>query len=165
MINIKLGKQAPALIWSGDHSRKMKEWPDLYQSKHCSEIPQLLNVPMALQMFSAPGTIRVKCPWHLQCSVPLALSQSSLCSILHPLDLVLVPPLLIGFQSISGWFENFPSLLCSSSWSPCSLWEWSELWLYTSQCPPLVTGQSPPALLVFVMVLHALPDVDLSASL
>ena len=63
---------------------------------------------MAPQMLSAPGAFRVKCPWHLQCSVPLALSLSSLHSILHPYEWVLVPSLLPGCQSTSGWLCNFP---------------------------------------------------------
>ena len=52
-----LGRQAPAPIWSGDHGKNFKDWSDLYQSKHCSEMPLLSNVPMVPQMFSAPGTI------------------------------------------------------------------------------------------------------------
>ena len=117
---------------------------------------------MAPQMFSATGTIRVKCPWHLQCSVPLALLKFSGPWYYHKVHYAvfiltsgsLEPPLLIAYRSALGWSWNFPSLLWGSSWSPHSPWEQSGLWLYRSQCPPLVTGQSPPALLVCVMGLH-----------
>ena len=67
-------------------------------------------------MFSAPGTFRVQCPWHFQCSVPLALSQISLHSHLLQLEWILVPPLSIGCQSILGWNMNFP-LFCGVPFS------------------------------------------------
>ena len=108
-MNIKLGKQAPALIWSGDCSRKMKI--DLTCTDPITMFwdTTILNVPMAPQMFSAPGTIRAQYPWHFQCSVPLALSQSSLYSHLLQLKWILIPPLSVDCQSISGWNWNFPS--------------------------------------------------------
>ena len=90
---------------------------------------------MAPQMFSAPGTIRVQCPWHFQCSGPLALSQSSLCSFLLQFKWILVPPLSLGFQSILGWNWNFP-LCCGVSFGlhvpPRNGVDCGK----TGQCPP-----------------------------
>ena len=101
----------------------------------------------------AYGTTNVQCPWHFQCSVPLALSQSSLRSILLLLKWIMVPPLLTGCQSALGWNLNFP--LCCGV--PLCLQILPGNGVDGSKrghsVPLMATGQSPPALLVYVMVL------------
>ena len=56
-------------MWSGDHGRKMKDWPDLHQWNHC--------VLRYHKFKCAHGTTNVQCPWHYESSVPLALLEFS----------------------------------------------------------------------------------------
>ena len=58
-------------------------------------------------MFSAPGTIRVKCPCtcNVQCPWHYHKVHSAVFFLMSG---SLVPPLLIGSQSTSGWSWNFP---------------------------------------------------------
>ena len=92
-------------------------------------------MPLAILEFSAPGTI-TKFTVQYSSSTQVGPGTTSIDRL----------PVHLGMT----W--ELPSSLWGSSWSPCSPWEWSGLWLYRSQCPPLVIGQSLPALLVCVMV-------------
>ena len=94
------------------------------------------SVPLALLEFSATGTIT---------KFTAQSSSSRVCPGITSLDRL---PVHLRI------FVELPILLWGSSWSPCSPWEWSGLWLYWSKHPPLVTGQSPPALLVCDGVAH-----------
>ena len=99
-------------------------------------------MPLALSEFSAPGTIT---KFTVQYSSPAQVDPgtTSLCRLPVHLRMKL----------------ELPSLLWGSSQSPHSPWEQSGLWQDRSQCPQVVTGQSPPAqivtaLLVYAMVSH-----------
>ena len=116
------------------------------------------SVPLALVMFSAPSTIIVQCPWHyhyLHCTVV---------SIL--LKWVLVSHLFLGFQPASR-DDLGTSLLATGV--PCGLHIPPGNRVdhgYTGYSViPLLTGQSPLALLWCVMVECTLPDVGLLATL
>ena len=162
-MNIRLSKHAPAPIWCRG------PWHTKWKINLTCTDPitmfcgtTILHVPMAPQMFSTPGTVR--------CSVPLALLQCSLHSFLLQLQWI------FGTTShhrlpVCPWMElELPSLLWGSFHSPHSPWEWSGLWQYRSQCPLMVTTQSPPtqivtALMVYAMASCTVPDVGLSSSL
>ena len=117
----------------------------------CAHGTSNVQCPWHYLKLSVPGTCNVQWPWHYYSSVPLALSLCSLHSCQHPVNWVLVSPLFLGFQPVLGWSGNFPPDW-GSSWSSLSPWEQSGSWLHRLQCPPLLTGQSPPALLWCVMV-------------
>ena len=107
---------------------------------------------MAPQMFSAPG--------HYQSYVSLALAMFSALGTITKFTTQYSSSAWVGpgftsldsFQSVLGWHKNFPLCCGVPCGLPCSPWEQSGLWLYWSQCPLLVTGQSPTSLLVCVMV-------------
>ena len=93
-------------------------------------------------MFSAPGTITM---FTAQFSSPTRVNPGANSLYRLPVHLKMVLEL--------------PSLFWGSSQSPHSPWEQSGLWQDRSQCPSMVTGQSPPeqivtALMVYVMALH-----------
>ena len=86
-------------------------------------------MPLALAKFSAPGTI-TKFTVQLSASCQVGSSITSLSRFPAHLRMI--------------W--ELPSQLWGSSSSSHSPWEQSGSWLYWLQCPPLLTGQSPPAL-------------------
>ena len=156
-MNIRLSKHAPAPIWSGDCGIKNGRltWPAPIQSL-CSVVLQFYmcpwhhkcSGPVALSMFSAPGTITMfSAPgtftmFTAQFSSPAQVDSGTTSLYRLPVHL--------------GMELELPSFLWGSSGSPCSPWEWSGLWQDRSQCPLMVTGQSPlaqivTALLVYVM--------------
>ena len=136
-------------------------WPDPNTGSGCHNCPMCpwhlkCSVPLAL--------FKVKCPWHLECSVPLALSLFSLHSCQCPVKWVLVSPLFLGFQPILGMIWEHPIWLWGSSWSPNSPWEWSGSWLHRHSVPCCWLGR---VLLPSYGVwwYGALPDVSLLATL
>ena len=141
-------------LWSGVGTMAKKNkrfiWPDLIQTLslvativQCAHGTLNVQCPWHYLKLSAPGTCNDQCPWHY---------HFSLCSCQHPIEWVLVSPLFLGFQPILGMIWELPIWLWGSSWSSCSPWEQSGSWLHRLQCPLLLTGQSPPALLWCVMV-------------
>ena len=142
MINVKLSKQAPPLTCSRDCGRKNEKIAVTCTDPNA--VPRYHNCHM--------------CPWHHKCSVPLALLEFSAPGTLGKFTVQSsssqVGPGTTSLDRLpvgSGMIVELPSSLWGSSLSPCSPWERSGLWLYWSQHPPLVTEQSPPALLVCVM--------------
>ena len=92
-------------------------------------------MPLALSIFSAPGIIT---KFTVQYSFPARVDPGTTSLSKLPVHL--------------GMELELPSLLWGSSWSLQSSREWSGLWQNRSQCLLMVTVQSPPALLVYVMV-------------
>ena len=102
------------------------------------------------------------CPWHHKCSVPLAISEFSALGTITKFTVQLSSPAQVDPGTTSlyrlpvnlGMESELPSLLWGSFWSPCSPWEWSGLWQDRSQCPPMVTGWSPPAQIVIALLVY-----------
>ena len=137
-MNIRLSKQAPAPIWSGDCGRKWKINLTCTDPSTVFWGTTIVNVPMAPQMFSAPGTFNV------QCTVFFSSSSGSW----YHLSLWAASPPWDGIgTSLSS---------VGSSHSPCSPWEWSGLWQDRSQCPLMVTGKSPPAQIVTALMVYVM---------
>ena len=88
-------------------------------------------------MFSAPGTI-----------TKFTAQLSASCQVVSGITS------LSRFPACLRMIWQLPSWLRGSSSSSRSPWEQSGSWLYWLQCPPLLTGQSPPALLWCVMIVH-----------
>ena len=84
------------------------------------------------------------CPWHHKCSVPLALSMFSAPGTFTMFTVQLSSPAQVDSGTTSlhrlpvhlGMELELPSLLWGSFQSPHSPWEWSGLWQDRSQCPP-----------------------------
>ena len=138
-------------------------WPALIQSL-CSAVPQFdmfpwhhkCSVPLALSEFSAPGSLNVQCPWHFQCSVPLALSQKFTVHLSSPAQVDSGTTSLYRLPVCLRMELELPSLLWFSFHSPHSPFKWSGLWQDRSQCPPVVTGQSPPAQIVTALMVYVM---------
>ena len=90
-------------------------------------------------MFSAPGTIT---KFTVQSTSPAQV---------HPgITSLYRLPVILGMEL------ELPSLLWGSFQSPHPPWEQSGLWQDRSQCPPMVTGQSPPAQIVTALLVYAM---------
>ena len=99
----------------------------------------ILHVPMPPQMFSTPGTFT---KFTVQLSSPAQVDSGTTSLYRLPVHLRMELEL--------------PSLLWGSFHPPHSPWEWSELQQDGSQCPPMVTGQIPPAQIVTALMVYAM---------
>ena len=104
----------------------MKGWPDLHWSNQCV---------LRYHIFKcAPGTTNVQCPWHLQCSVLLALLEFSAPGTITKFTVQYSSSAQVDTGTTSldrlpvhlRMKLELPSLLWGSSWSPHSPRNWVD---------------------------------------
>ena len=134
-------------LWSreGSWQRKIKDLADLTGS-NTAVVATLSNC--------APDTTKVLCPWHCKSSVPLAPQKCSCMCSLHeqspsaqifkPTQVVSEITSLSGVWASSGWSVVFLVYLWKLFHSFHFPRELNGSHYNLSQCPKMVSGQSPP---------------------